>query len=46
MLKLGFRAILRNVGHLIRLNVDLLAEWEVRDNGKVTFFYDFVKHFF
>lgn len=30
-------AVLRNVGNLIRVNVDLLAEWEVRDNGKVTY---------
>ncbi|KAI6189923.1 Betaine-aldehyde dehydrogenase family protein [Aphelenchoides bicaudatus] len=27
-------ATLHNVGRLIRLNVDLLAEWETRDNGK------------
>lgn len=27
-------AILRNVGRLIRHNIDVLSEWEVRDNGK------------
>jgi acyl-CoA reductase-like NAD-dependent aldehyde dehydrogenase len=26
--------ILRNVGRLIRINFEQLAEWEVRDNGK------------
>lgn len=27
-------AILREVGRLIRVNIELLSDWEVRDNGK------------